>query len=160
MFFITFTPPKNNHMLDRIDKLLHEAQSFSADTLQDIEEFRIGYLGKKGHLTLLFSEFKSVPPELKREVGQRINDLKNFVSEKVTALKKEMDEGSSGNAIPDLTVPGHHFPVGSRHPISIVRNQIIDIFTRLGYNISEGPEIEDDWHVFSALNFPPEHPAR
>jgi phenylalanyl-tRNA synthetase alpha chain len=147
-------------MLERIENLLKEAKSFSAKSLHDIEEFRIAYLGKKGHLNALFAEFKTVSPELKREVGQRINELKQYVSERIDTLKNEIEETSSAGTIPDLTVPGRCFPEGSRHPISIVRNQIIDVFSRLGYHISEGPEIEDDWHVFSALNFPPEHPAR
>lgn len=147
-------------MLEKIEKLLEEARSFRASTLESVEEFRISYLGKKGHLNSLFSDFKTVPPELKREVGQQINELKNYVTEKVESLKADLDQANDTGSVPDLTVPGKSIYAGSRHPVSIVRNQIIEIFNRLGYNISEGPEIEDDWHVFSALNFPPEHPAR
>lgn len=147
-------------MLEKIEKLLADARSFLATTPESVEEFRISYLGKKGYLNDLFGDFKNVSPELKREVGQQINELKNYVSEKVESLKKELDQADETSAIPDLTVPGKTIFAGARHPVSIVRNQIIDIFNRLGYNISEGPEIEDDWHVFSALNFPPEHPAR
>ena len=147
-------------MLERIKELLEEAKNFEATTAESIEEFRIKYLGKKGHLTALFADFKSVPNELKREVGQQINELKNFVGDKIEELKNQVSEGDDSKSIPDLSVPGKNMELGARHPISIVRNQIIDIFTRLGFNISEGPEIEDDWHVFSALNFPPEHPAR
>ncbi len=147
-------------MLEKIEKLLEEAKAFEATSPESVEEFRIAYLGKKGHLNALFSDFKSVPGELKREVGLQINALKTYVTEKVALLKNSIDQGSEAGDIPDLTVPGKSFSKGSRHPVSIVRNQIIEIFNRLGYRISEGPEIEDDWHVFSALNFPPEHPAR
>jgi phenylalanyl-tRNA synthetase alpha chain len=147
-------------MLEKIEKLLEKAQSFRATNQESVEEFRISYLGKKGYLNNLFTDFKTVPPGLKREVGQQINELKNYVTDKVESLKAELDQADETNAIPDLTVPGKTISAGSRHPVSIVRNQIIEIFNRLGYNISEGPEIEDDWHVFSALNFPPEHPAR
>jgi phenylalanyl-tRNA synthetase alpha chain len=147
-------------MLEKIDKLLEDAKSFQATNSDSLERFRIEYLGKKGHLNALFSEYKSVPTELKREVGLRINDLKKYITEKIETAKSSFQSSVNTNAIPDLSVPGKSIPIGSRHPISITRNQIIEIFTRLGYNISEGPEIEDDWHVFSALNFPPEHPAR
>lgn len=147
-------------MLERINKLLEEAKAFESAGLDSIEEFRVKYLGKKGHLNALFADFKTVPAELKKEVGQQINLLKQYVSEKVELLKSEQDQSTDKKTISDMTVPGKSMSLGSRHPISVVRNQIIDIFTRLGYTISEGPEIEDDWHVFSALNFPPEHPAR
>jgi phenylalanyl-tRNA synthetase alpha chain len=147
-------------MLEKIEKLLKEAEEFQETSPELVEKFRIAYLGKRGHLNTLFSDFKSVPPELKREVGLQINALKTYVSEKVESLKNSIDQGDEAGVITDLTVPGKSFSTGSRHPVSIVRNQIIEIFNRLGYHISEGPEIEDDWHVFSALNFPPEHPAR
>lgn len=147
-------------MLDKIKRLLEEAKEFNATSLKSVEDFRISYLGKKGHVTALFADFKTVPNELKKEVGQKINELKHFVSAKVDSMKEALSSEQHAGVIPDLSVPGTSISHGSRHPISIVRNQIIEIFTRLGYNISEGPEIEDDWHVFSALNFPPEHPAR
>jgi phenylalanyl-tRNA synthetase alpha chain len=147
-------------MEEKIRQLLEDAKRFEADSPEAIEAFRIQYLGKKGHLNALFADFKSVPAEKKKETGQHINTLKQYVTEKVDALKSGLAASAGKAVIPDMTVPGKSMPLGARHPISIVRNQIIDIFTRLGYNISEGPEIEDDWHVFSALNFPPEHPAR
>ena len=147
-------------MKDRIKALLDAAKSFESSELEVIEAFRVEYLGKKGHLNALFADFKSVPDELKKETGQEINLLKQYVSEKVDKLKESLDDSGDSGSIPDMSVPGKAMTLGARHPISIVRNQIIDIFSRLGYNISEGPEIEDDWHVFSALNFPPEHPAR
>ena len=147
-------------MEQKIKQLLEEAKRFEADSLESVESFRIQFLGKKGHLNALFSDFRSVPVEKKKEVGQHINELKQYVTGKVEEMKGLLSSPGSTDSIPDMTVPGKSMPSGARHPISIVRNQIIDIFTRLGYNISEGPEIEDDWHVFSALNFPPEHPAR
>src|SRR6056297_2683702 len=147
-------------MEQKIKQLLEEAKRFEADSLEAVESFRIQFLGKKGHLNALFADFKSVPVEQKKEVGQHINELKQYVTGKVGEMKGLLSSSGSTDSIPDMTVPGKSMPPGARHPISIVRNQIIDIFARLGYNISEGPEIEDDWHVFSALNFPPEHPAR
>ncbi len=147
-------------MLEKINKLIEEVNSFEAKNIDAVEEFRVKYLGKKGYLNELFADFKSVPGELKKDVGQRINLLKQLVSEKVDDLRGDLEKTVVARSIPDMTVPGKSIPLGARHPISIVRNQIIEIFTRLGYIISEGPEIEDDWHVFSALNFPPEHPAR
>lgn len=147
-------------MLHNIDKFLEEARQFNAETKEEIEQFRIKYLGKKGILSDLFSHFKDVPGDQKREVGQKINELKQFVGEKIEALLANMPEEGGDGAEHDLSLPGPSRPAGARHPISIVRNEIISIFSKLGYNVSEGPEIEDDWHVFSSLNFPPEHPAR
>ncbi len=147
-------------MLQNIDNILEEARQFKAETREEIEQFRIKYLGKKGALSELFKNFKDVPAEQKKEVGQKINQLKQFISEKIDALLTAVSEESGTEDIRDLTLPGPPVEAGARHPISIVRNEIISIFGRLGYTISEGPEIEDDWHVFSSLNFPPEHPAR
>ncbi len=147
-------------MLQNIDRILEEARQFNASTRDEIEQFRIKYLGKKGLLTDLFKNFKDVPVDQKKEVGQKINQLKQFITEKVEVLLLSTTDDQAGEHSSDLTLPGPPRQLGARHPISIVRNQIIEIFGKLGYNISEGPEIEDDWHVFSALNFPPEHPAR
>jgi phenylalanyl-tRNA synthetase alpha chain len=147
-------------MLQNIDKILEEAGKFNPTTLEEIEKFRIRYLGKKGVLAGLFMDFKQLPAEQKREVGQKINQLKQYVSRKIDEMLVAFDKEAVNEEAVDLTLPGEPIQLGARHPISIVRNQIIDIFGRLGYTISEGPEIEDDWHVFSALNFPPEHPAR
>lgn len=147
-------------MLQNIEKIQEEARQFHAESREEIEQFRIKYLGKKGKLTDLFNNFKLVPVEQKKEVGQKINQLKEFITKKVEELLSNVSAESAGEQTADLTLPGPPMQLGSRHPISIVRNQIIDIFGRLGFTISEGPEIEDDWHVFSALNFPPEHPAR
>ena len=147
-------------MVHNIDKILQEAQEFKAETREEIENFRIKYLGKKGVLTDLFSSFKEIPAEQKKELGQKINQLKSFVSERIDSLSQALAVEDSNTESVDLTLPGEPIQLGARHPISMVRNQIIDVFARLGFTISEGPEIEDDWHVFSALNFPPEHPAR
>ena len=147
-------------MLQNIEKILKEARQFNAESREEIEQFRIKYLGKKGVLTDLFKNFKQVPIEQKKEVGQNINQLKQFITERIEELLSNVSAESSGEQSADLTLPGPPIQLGARHPISIVRNQIIDVFSRLGFTISEGPEIEDDWHVFSSLNFPPEHPAR
>lgn len=147
-------------MIDKINKYIEESKSFKTDNLEEIEAFRIKYLGKKGIINELFSEFKSVPRENKKEVGQKLNELKVSLQENINALKNALEEKSDNHSDIDLSLPGEPITMGTRHPLSIVRNEIIDIFKRLGFTISEGPEIEDDWHVFSALNFPEEHPAR
>jgi len=147
-------------MLQTIDKIFEEVRQFRAETREDIEKFRIQYLGKKGVLADLFRSFKELPAEQKKETGQKINQLKQYLSEKIESHLEEFTDDSDFHSTTDLTLPGPPVQLGTRHPISIVRNEIISIFNRLGYNISEGPEIEDDWHVFSSLNFPPEHPAR
>ena len=150
--------------MDLIDQLKHhleEVKAFTASDSQAVEEFRIKYLGKKGLLNQFFAEFKNVPVEEKKAFGQAINELKATAAEKVKSLidglnSQESQEGIYG----DLTRPGEPMPLGSRHPISIVKNRIIEIFSRIGFNVSEGPEIEDDWHNFTALNLPEYHPAR
>ncbi len=148
-------------MLNKAKELLKKAEEFSSSKAEEIEQFRIEYLSKKGGLiTDLFKDFKNVPNDQKKEFGKVLNELKDKVTDKVNALKLSLKSQDSVNIELDLTLPGDSSSSGSRHPISIVRNEIIDIFTRLGFTISEGPEIEDDLHVFSALNFPPEHPAR
>jgi phenylalanyl-tRNA synthetase alpha chain len=147
-------------MLDRIKELLAEAEEFSANSLQELEEFRIKYLSKKGSLSQLFADFKDVSNDKKKDIGQALNELKQLIQQKVDRLKAELSEGELITAIPDLTLPGESMALGARHPISIVRGEILEIFSRLGFTVSNGPEIEDDWHVFTSLNFPPEHPAR
>jgi phenylalanyl-tRNA synthetase alpha chain len=147
-------------MISKIQGLIQEVEAFSSKKADEIEQFRIKFLAKKGIITELFEEFKNVPKEEKKEFGQVLNTLKNKAQEKVDFLKQNIDDDGSQKIYIDLSLPGDQEPLGTRHPISIVRNDIIEIFTRLGFNISEGPEIEDDWHVFSALNFPEEHPAR
>ncbi|MBT8236761.1 MAG: phenylalanine--tRNA ligase subunit alpha [Bacteroidia bacterium] len=148
-------------MIDSIKEHIKEVTSFQADSAEAIEEFRIKYLGKKGVLNALFADFKKVSPEEKKAYGQAINELKLAATDKVTSLKSALSNGVDEQAkFGDLTRPGEPHPLGSRHPISIVKNRIIEIFARIGFNVSEGPEIEDDWHNFSALNLPEHHPAR
>lgn len=148
-------------MIERINSHIAEVEAFSPGSLDEVEAFRIRFLGKKGHLNSYFSDFKNVPPDQKKAYGQAINTLKQKATEKVDSLKtslgaKVKDVGSYG----DLTRPGEPIALGARHPISLVRARIIDIFSRIGFNVSEGPEIEDDWHNFTALNLPEYHPAR
>ena len=148
-------------MIDRIQKLIDEANSFTTNSAAELEAFRIKFLGKKGLLNDLFGDFKSVPNEQKKAYGQAINTLKSTAQEKVNSLKSSLESNNSNaSSLGDLTRPGEPIKIGSRHPISLVKNQIIDIFSRIGFNVSEGPEIEDDWHNFTALNLPEHHPAR
>lgn len=148
-------------MKQRIEELLQEIQELKAQKLQDIEEYRIRLLGKKGAITKLFEDFREVLPEQKRELGQKLNTLKNLASSKLEELKEKVGESILQNGPKsDFTKPGDKFDLGTRHPISVTREEIISIFSKFGYAVAEGPEIEDDWHVFGALNFPPEHPAR
>ncbi len=149
-------------MIEKINSLLHEVETFAPTTAAEVEEFRIKILGKKGELNALMEEFKQVPAEQKRELGQKINALKQAAQERINTLKASLGSGAGVKvaAVEDMTRPGSAADDGTRHPISIVKNQIVDIFSRLGYTVAEGPEIEDDWHVFSALNFPLSHPAR
>jgi phenylalanyl-tRNA synthetase alpha chain len=147
-------------MLTKIEELLEEVKRIASNSSEEIEQHRISMLGKKGKITSLFAEFKNVPNDQKKEFGQKINELKNITVNKINELKSKASSNEDNKSGVDLTMPASEFKLGSRHPISLVRNEIIDIFNRLGFTISEGPEIEDDWHVFSALNFPKEHPAR
>jgi phenylalanyl-tRNA synthetase alpha chain len=148
-------------MIDTIKKHIAEVEAFNSTKKEEIEIFRIKYLGKKGLLNDFFAAFKNVPNEEKKEFGQFVNTLKNAAQEKVNSLKAAVDssEGNQGK-YGDLSRPGDPIELGSRHPISIVKNKIIEVFSRIGFNVSEGPEIEDDWHNFTALNLPEHHPAR
>ena len=148
-------------MIDKIKEQISEVTSFTADNIEAIETFRIKYLGKKGILNDFFAEFKNVPNDQKKEFGQTINELKQAATEKVESLKEVLESNQTDEQVyGDLTRPGNPIELGARHPISIVKNKIIDIFSRIGFNVSEGPEIEDDWHNFTALNLPEYHPAR
>ena len=148
-------------MIEEIQKKIQQALSFSAKNNDDLEKFRIDFIGKKGFVSHYFSEFKKVEPSKKKEYGLAINELKNVTLSKIEELKKVLNK-DSGNTVEDLdlTKPGSMIELGSRHPISIIRDKIIDIFYKIGFNVSEGPEIEDDWHNFTALNLPLHHPAR
>jgi phenylalanyl-tRNA synthetase alpha chain len=146
---------------DRIKEILVEIEQFSADSKEQLENFRIKLLSKKGDISQLFDDFKTVAPELKREVGQKLNELKTKAQEKLNVLKEKFEESDdSGAEKKDLTLPGEQINIGTRHPISIVRKEIINIFSRIGFTLADGPEVEDDWHNFTALNFPENHPAR
>lgn len=148
-------------MIDKIKELIEEAEAFTAESIDEVEAFRIKYLGSKGLLKQYFSEIKNVANEQKKEFGQTINKLKTTAEAKVNALKEELLNNEESEGIyGDLSRPGEPIEIGARHPISIVKNQIIDIFSRIGFNVSDGPEIEDDWHNFTALNLPEYHPAR
>lgn len=148
-------------MIEKIKGHIAEVENFTADTKEAVEAFRIKYLGKKGLLNEFFAAFKEVPNEQKKEFGQTINTLKQVAAEKVNALTERLENKTVETGVyGDLTRPGEPIELGARHPISIVKNQIIDIFSRIGFNVSEGPEIEDDWHNFTALNLPEYHPAR
>ena len=148
-------------MIEHIHKLIEEAEAFNAQSLEGVESFRIKFLGKKGLLTDLFASFKKVPNEQKKDFGQAINKLKSTAQDKVNALKQSLASNVTENVLfGDLSRPGEPFEIGARHPISLVKNQITDIFSRIGFSVSEGPEIEDDWHNFTALNLPEHHPAR
>ena len=127
---------------------------------EEVEQFRIKHLSKKGTIAALFDQFKAVPAEQKKDIGKALNELKTAALDKVNELKEAIASTDTGRSGIDLTLPGDPLHLGTRHPLSVVKNEILAIFSRLGYTISEGPEIEDDWHVFSALNFPEEHPAR
>jgi phenylalanyl-tRNA synthetase alpha chain len=148
------------NMREKIESLLKEIDSFSASSKEHVEEFRLKLLSKKGKLNELFDEFKSVAPEMRKEVGQKLNELKNKAQEKLNDLKEKFESSDSTSEDLDFSLPAERLAVGTRHPLSIVRNQIVEIFSKIGFTVSEGPEIEDDWHNFTALNTPPDHPAR
>ncbi len=148
-------------MIKKIENLLEQLEDFKPKAAADVEAMRIKILGKKGELGALMEEFKGCAPELKRDLGQRLNALKNRATEVINSARESLSESEApSQAVDDMNRPGSAESLGSRHPISLVRNRIVETFARLGYTVADGPEIEDDWHVFSALNFPPEHPAR
>jgi len=150
-------------MQESINNWLKEVEEFRTDKMEALEEFRIKFLSKKGILNQVFEHFKTMPVEQKKEFGQLVNNLKNNINDKLNVLKEAIEGNSTqtkGQSDTDLTLPVNFKELGSRHPISIVRSQIIEIFSKIGFTVSDGPEIEDDWHNFTALNFPQEHPAR
>jgi phenylalanyl-tRNA synthetase alpha chain len=147
-------------MLQKITALLNEVTSISVKNPEELEVFRLKYLSKKGLISDLFEDFKNVSSNEKKEIGQKLNLLKQNALEKYNSLKTDLLNSDEHSDATDLTRPSFPYSFGSRHPISIVRNELIDIFTRIGFTVSEGPEIEDDDHVFTKLNFAPEHPAR
>lgn len=147
-------------MQHELEQLIQEIEQFSSTDPQEIEQFRIRFLGKKGVVRDLSNTLKSLSVEEKKMFGKALNDLKTKAQQKLDSLKPATAAGPSTDAANDLTRPAETHVLGARHPVSLVRNEIVDIFSRMGFNVSEGPEIEDDWHNFEALNFPPDHPAR
>ncbi len=148
-------------MHEKIRQYLGEINDFDTPNKEELEQFRIHYLSKKGIIPGLFGEFKDVPPDQRREVGLLLNELKNAAQEKFDSIKQRLDNDAlEQKPTQDLTLPADFMEIGSRHPITIVWDEIVAIFSRLGFNVAEGPDIEDDWHNFSALNFQEEHPAR
>ena len=147
-------------MIDKINQLRAEIEAATAADLKEVEALRIKYLSKKGEVSLLMQDFRNVPAERKRELGQKLNELKTLAGERIAALRESLENVESVDVDLDLTRTPSPLPLGTRHPLSLVRDEIVDIFSRLGCTIAEGPEIEDDWHVFSSLNFAADHPAR
>ena len=144
-----------------IDRILGQIEELNCKTLKEVEDARVRFLGKKGEVTALFEEFRAIDKAQKAEFGKSLNELKQKVQARIEELKAAAaDSGASEGPKNDLSMPGDPLELGSRHPVSIVRQQIVDIFRKFGYDVAEGPEIEDDYHVFEALNFPPNHPAR
>ena len=147
-------------MTERINALLSEVDSLAAADAKELEALRIKYLGKKGLLNDLMADFRNVPAEQKRETGQKINALKTALQDKLNALRQSLATKEDSHDDLDLTRTPYPIQLGTRHPLSIVKNEIIDIFSRLGFSMADGPEVEDDWHVFSSMNFAEDHPAR
>jgi phenylalanyl-tRNA synthetase alpha chain len=148
-------------MIDKIKNLLREVQDIKANSLEELEDLRVKYLSKKGSISALMNDFRNVAAEQKREVGKYLNELKESAQNRINELRENLENShTSENDEYDLTRTAYPVPLGSRHPLSLVKREICEIFNRLGFSIAEGPEIEDDWHVFSALNFAEDHPAR
>ena len=147
-------------MIDKINQLRAEIEAVNASSIEEVEALRIKYLSKKGAITSLMQDFRTVPAEQKRELGQKLNELKTVATERLAALREALENTDTVEDSLDLTRTAAPMPLGSRHPLSLVKDEIISIFSRLGFTIAEGPEIEDDWHVFSSLNFAEDHPAR
>ncbi|CAI8300866.1 MAG: Phenylalanine--tRNA ligase alpha subunit [Polaribacter sp. SA4-10] len=148
-------------MLDKVKELIGDVKAFKATSKEDVEVFRIQYLGSKGLLKELFAEFKNVDAAMRKDFGQALNSLKKAAESKVAEMSEALEGANSQKSFfGDLTRPSEPIELGSRHPISLVKNKIIDVFNRIGFTVSEGPEIEDDWHNFTALNLPEYHPAR
>ncbi|MDA7794562.1 phenylalanine--tRNA ligase subunit alpha [Flavobacteriales bacterium] len=147
-------------MLEKVQKLLVEVNSFVAKDSDELEQFRIKFLGKKGLMNDLFADFKNVPNDQKKDFGQALNQLKQTIQLKLEEGKTAFTKSAKTSSDIDLTMPVTEDSIGSRHPLSLVKNEIVEIFNRIGFTLSEGPEIEDDWHNFTALNLAEEHPAR
>ena len=147
-------------MISKIEALMAEVETLSANSTEELEALRIKYLSKKGAINDLMADFRNVPADQKKEVGMRLNALKTRATERIAELKEAFETNDSGAAEMDLTRTAYPIELGTRHPLSIVKNEIIDIFARMGFALADGPEVEDDWHVFSSMNFAEDHPAR
>ena len=147
-------------MISKIEALMAEVETLTANSAEELEALRIKYLSKKGAINDLMADFRNVPADQKKEVGMRLNALKTRATERIAELKEAFETNDSGAAEMDLTRTAYPIELGTRHPLSIVKNEIIDIFARMGFALADGPEVEDDWHVFSSMNFAEDHPAR
>ena len=147
-------------MIEKIEKLISEINGLKAQSADELEALRLKYLSKKGAINDLMADFRNVPNEQKREIGQKLNELKNMAQDKINSLKEAFEAKKAVDEKPDLTRTAYPVELGTRHPLNIVKNEIIEIFSRLGFVLADGPEVEDDWHVFSAMNFAEDHPAR
>ena len=147
-------------MIEKIEQLISEIKELKAASAEELESLRIKYLSKKGAINDLMADFRNVPAEQKREVGQRLNVLKQMAQDRINALKETFEAQKAESEKPDMTRTAYPIPLGTRHPLTIVKNEIIEIFSRLGFVLADGPEVEDDWHVFSSMNFAEDHPAR
>ncbi len=147
-------------MINRIEELLAEVSNLHASSAEEVEQLRIKYLGRKGIMNDLMEAFRSVPSEQKRALGQKLNQLKQDITAKIKELKDGSDAAADVCSTVDLTRTPYPIALGTRHPLTIVKNEIVDIFSRLGFTLAEGPEVEDDWHVYSSMNFAEDHPAR
>ena len=147
-------------ILDKIAKLLEEVKGLNASTPEEIETLRLKYLSKKGEINTLMADFRNVPAEQKKEVGIKINELKQTALERINALREQCEEHEADSDDTDLTRTPYPIRFGTRHPLTIVKNEIIDIFSRMGFTLADGPEVEDDMHVFTKMNFAADHPAR
>lgn len=147
-------------MIDKINELNERISALTASSAEEVEALRIKYLSKKGEVSLLFNDFRNVPADQKRTVGQALNELKTLATERINSLREALAAADNGTDDLDLSRSAAPMPLGTRHPLSLVREEIVSIFSRLGFTVAEGPEIEDDWHVFSSLNFAADHPAR
>ena len=147
-------------MITKIEELLQEVDQLNAQNTEELEAIRIKYLSKKGIINALMADFRNVPAEQKKQVGMKLNELKTRTQERIAALKETFENQDADMSGIDLTRTAYPIGLGTRHPLNIVRNQIIDIFSRLGFTIADGPEVEDDLHVFTKMNFAPDHPAR
>ena len=147
-------------MLEKIQELMAEVEALQAKSATEVEALRIKYLSKKGKITALMADFRNVSADQKREVGIKINELKNKAQERINSLRETLASTDTEDENIDITRTAYPIKLGTRHPITLVKNEIIDIFARLGFSLAEGPEVEDDWHVFSSMNFADDHPAR